>query len=70
MIDNWYTVFFTIFMSLWSVLLIDLWQRKQSTLIFHWDCTNLDLNETVRTEFEKNTNKTRKNPITGVNFII
>ena len=37
--------------------------------MFYWDCLNLDLNETVRPEFDKKSNKTRKNPITGVKKI-
>jgi hypothetical protein len=36
-IDNPSTVFFSVFMSVWSVILIDLWRRKQSRLHFEWD---------------------------------
>jgi hypothetical protein len=32
------TVFFSLFMALWSVLLLEYWKRKSITLAHHWDC--------------------------------
>uniref|UniRef100_A0AAQ4QX53 Anoctamin n=1 Tax=Gasterosteus aculeatus aculeatus TaxID=481459 RepID=A0AAQ4QX53_GASAC len=39
--DNPATVFFAIFMSLWAVLFLEHWKRRQISLSFSWDLTAL-----------------------------
>uniref|UniRef100_A0A8C6U342 Anoctamin n=1 Tax=Neogobius melanostomus TaxID=47308 RepID=A0A8C6U342_9GOBI len=43
--DNPATVFFAIFMSLWAVLFLELWKRKQISLSFSWDLTGIEDDE-------------------------
>lgn len=64
--DNSATVFFSIFMSVWSVVLIDFWQRKQSKLQFKWDTpSEEEMRESIRPQFENNSVK-QENKFTGV----
>ncbi|XP_037552148.1 anoctamin-1 [Nematolebias whitei] len=43
--DNPATVFFAIFMSLWAVLFLEQWKRRQISLSFSWDLTGMDEDE-------------------------
>lgn len=43
--DNPATVFFAIFMSLWAVLFLEHWKRKQISLSFSWDLTGIEDDE-------------------------
>ncbi|XP_056281244.1 anoctamin-2b [Pseudoliparis swirei] len=43
--DNPATVFFAIFMSLWAVLFLEHWKRRQISLSFSWDLTGIEDNE-------------------------
>ncbi|XP_017288062.1 anoctamin-2b isoform X3 [Kryptolebias marmoratus] len=43
--DNPATVFFAIFMSLWAVLFLEQWKRRQISLGFSWDLTGMDEDE-------------------------
>jgi hypothetical protein len=64
-VDNPATVFFSIFMAIWTVLFIEFWKRKQSKLQFEWDTgDNQKKIETVRPEFELKVKTKRKNPVT------
>uniref|UniRef100_A0A671XE68 Anoctamin n=1 Tax=Sparus aurata TaxID=8175 RepID=A0A671XE68_SPAAU len=47
--DNPATVFFAIFMSLWAVLFLEHWKRRQISLSFSWDLTGIEEDE-VATE--------------------
>uniref|UniRef100_A0A8D3AMA6 Anoctamin n=1 Tax=Scophthalmus maximus TaxID=52904 RepID=A0A8D3AMA6_SCOMX len=47
--DNPATVFFAIFMSLWAVLFLEHWKRRQISLSFSWDLTGIE-EEEVRDE--------------------
>ena len=70
--DNPGTIFFSIFMAVWTVLFIEFWKREQSRLQFQWDIIDYEKNiESVRPEFEAKVSKfaaKRKNPITGVSL--
>ncbi|CAB1329770.1 unnamed protein product [Coregonus sp. 'balchen'] len=46
------TVFFSVFMSFWSVTFLEYWKRKMATLAHHWDCMDFQEEE--------------HNPVTGV----
>uniref|UniRef100_A0A665UCF1 Anoctamin n=1 Tax=Echeneis naucrates TaxID=173247 RepID=A0A665UCF1_ECHNA len=56
--DNPATVFFAIFMSLWAVLFLEHWKRRQISLSFSWDLTGIEEDE-VHTAVEKLTMKDR-----------
>ncbi|CAB1442472.1 unnamed protein product [Pleuronectes platessa] len=43
--DNPATVFFAIFMSLWAVLFLEHWKRRQISLSFSWDLTGIEEEE-------------------------
>ncbi|XP_018539813.2 anoctamin-2b isoform X1 [Lates calcarifer] len=43
--DNPATVFFAIFMSLWAVLFLEHWKRRQISLSFSWDLTGIEEDE-------------------------
>ncbi|XP_036978024.1 anoctamin-2b isoform X1 [Acanthopagrus latus] len=43
--DNPATVFFAIFMSLWAVLFLEHWKRRQISLSFSWDLTDIEEDE-------------------------
>lgn len=68
-VDNPFTVFFSVFMAVWTVLFIEFWKREQSKLQFEWDVIDFEKNnEILRPEFELKVNTKRKNPITGVSL--
>ncbi|RNA15794.1 anoctamin-5-like isoform X2, partial [Brachionus plicatilis] len=65
-IDNPLTVFYSIFMSIWAVLFIEFWKRKQYELQFEWDVIDFEKkNEPLRPDFENQVKRTRRNRITG-----
>uniref|UniRef100_A0A7N8XTF7 Anoctamin n=1 Tax=Mastacembelus armatus TaxID=205130 RepID=A0A7N8XTF7_9TELE len=43
--DNPATVFFAVFMSLWAVLFLEHWKRRQISLNFSWDLTGIEEDE-------------------------
>eukprot|EP00731_Ephydatia_muelleri_P029832 Em0021g355a len=50
--DNGATIIFACFMSLWAVLLLEFWKRKQFTLQFKWSMLNYEeIDETLRPDF-------------------
>ncbi|XP_061663377.1 anoctamin-2b isoform X2 [Syngnathoides biaculeatus] len=73
--DNPATVFFAIFMSLWAVLFLEHWKRRQISLSFSWDLTGIeDDEEHPRPKYEtillqkrqrkqKNKKKKKKDPV-------
>ncbi|KAL6036764.1 hypothetical protein STEG23_014998 [Scotinomys teguina] len=40
--DHGGTVFFSFFMALWAVLLLEYWKRKSATLAYRWDCSDYE----------------------------
>jgi hypothetical protein len=67
LVDNPLTVFFSVFMAVWTVLFVEFWKREQSKLQFEWDATDFERkNETIRPQFELKVPTKRRNPITGV----
>lgn len=62
--DNPSTVFFAIFMSLWATTFLEIWKRKQSTIIWEWDLHNVEADEEPRPEFETSVKTFRINPVT------
>ncbi|KAM5228660.1 anoctamin-7 [Ctenodactylus gundi] len=60
------TVFFSLFMALWAVLLLEYWKRKSATLAYRWDCSDYeDIEERPRPQFAAAAPMTALNPITG-----
>lgn len=69
-VDNPLTVFFSVFMAVWTVLFVEFWKREQSKLQFEWDAIDFEKkNESIRPQFELKVQSRRKNPITGVGLI-
>ncbi len=53
-------------MTIWSVIFIDTWKRKQSALQFEWDTIDFDnSDENVRPKFEQEIKARKVNKITG-----
>ena len=66
LVDNSLTVFFSVFMAVWTVLFIEFWKREQSKLQFEWDSHDFEKkNEPIRPEFELKVSTKRTNNITG-----
>lgn len=66
LVDNPATLFFSIFMAVWTVLFIEYWKREQSNLQFEWDTIDFQKKiESVRPEFEIKVKEKRPNPITN-----
>uniref|UniRef100_A0A8D0DCQ8 Anoctamin n=1 Tax=Sander lucioperca TaxID=283035 RepID=A0A8D0DCQ8_SANLU len=57
--DNPATVFFAIFMSLWAVLFLEQWKRRQNSLSLSWDLTGIEDDEVYTSTIEKLTWKDR-----------
>lgn len=49
--DNGGAIFFSIFMSFWSVLFMEFWKRKSTVLAYQWNTSSLDEEERPRAEF-------------------
>ncbi|XP_066088737.1 anoctamin-7 isoform X2 [Saccopteryx bilineata] len=64
--DHGGTVFFSVFMALWAVLLLEYWKRKSATLAYRWGCSDYeDIEERPRPQFAALAPTTARNPITG-----
>ncbi|XP_075926417.1 anoctamin-7-like isoform X1 [Petromyzon marinus] len=59
------TIFYSIFISLWSVSFLEYWKRKSSSLTYHWGCTLVHEEERPRPEYAALAPLIRENPITG-----
>ncbi|XP_065355056.1 anoctamin-1 isoform X1 [Calliphora vicina] len=45
LIDNPSTLFFTVFMSFWATLFLELWKRYSAEITHRWDLTGFDVHE-------------------------
>jgi len=63
--DNSATPFFAVFMSLWSVIYLELWKRRQCKLVYDWHIMDYVDDEIVRPEYAMSARKTKKNLVTG-----
>ncbi|KAK4289630.1 hypothetical protein Pmani_037410, partial [Petrolisthes manimaculis] len=63
--DNPITVFFSIAMSFWATMFLELWKRKQAVIQWQWDLENYEEEEELRPEFEEKVTTTRINPVTN-----
>ncbi|XP_030742794.1 anoctamin-7 [Echinops telfairi] len=64
--DHGGTVFFSLFMALWAVLLLEYWKRRGATLAYRWGCSDYeDIEERPRPQFAAAAPTTALNPITG-----
>ncbi|XP_056878530.1 anoctamin-6 [Takifugu flavidus] len=65
--DNFGTLVFAVFMSIWVTLFLEFWKRYQAQLEYEWDTVEfLEQEEPSRPEYEAKCIYERKNPITGV----
>uniref|UniRef100_A0A8C6KTY7 Anoctamin n=1 Tax=Nothobranchius furzeri TaxID=105023 RepID=A0A8C6KTY7_NOTFU len=65
--DNFGTLVFAVFMSVWVTLFLEFWKRYQAELEYDWDTVEfLEQEEPPRPEYEAKCIYERKNPITGV----
>ncbi|XP_032450454.1 anoctamin-7 isoform X2 [Lynx canadensis] len=64
--DHGGTVFFSAFMALWAVLLLEYWKRQSATLAYRWGCSDYeDIEERPRPQFAASAPTTAPNPVTG-----
>ncbi|BFZ24946.1 hypothetical protein BsWGS_27984 [Bradybaena similaris] len=70
MFDNWSTVFFAIFMSLWGTFFLEFWKREQATIQYRWDLTTfVEEEQPPRPEYLsklENWQNMKVNPVTGM----
>ncbi|CAN9508460.1 unnamed protein product [Ophioblennius macclurei] len=65
--DNFGTLVFAVFMSVWVTLFLEFWKRYQAELEYQWDTVEfLEQEEPPRPEYEAKCVYDRKNPVTGV----
>ncbi|XP_030296332.1 anoctamin-6 [Sparus aurata] len=65
--DNFGTLVFAVFMSIWVTLFLEFWKRYQAELEYEWDTVAfLEQEEPPRPEYEAKCLYERKNPVTGV----
>ncbi|XP_070784806.1 anoctamin-6 isoform X1 [Enoplosus armatus] len=65
--DNFGTLVFAVFMSIWVTLFLEFWKRYQAELEYQWDTVEfLEQEEPPRPEYEAKCIYERKNPVTGV----
>uniref|UniRef100_A0A8C6WQA0 Anoctamin n=1 Tax=Neogobius melanostomus TaxID=47308 RepID=A0A8C6WQA0_9GOBI len=65
--DNFGTLVFAVFMSIWVTVFLELWKRYQAELEYEWDTVEfLEQEEPPRPEYEAKCIYEKKNPITGV----
>ena len=63
--DNGATVFFSVFMSIWATLFLEIWKRTQVRLSYEWGVYNLiDEYEPPRPQFLLSVKDKRPNPVT------
>nr|XP_053626544.1 anoctamin-4-like [Cherax quadricarinatus] len=63
--DNPITVFFSIAMSFWATMFLELWKRKQAVIQWQWDLEGYEEEEELRPEYEEKVTTTRLNPVTN-----
>ncbi|KAK2858946.1 hypothetical protein Q5P01_003566 [Channa striata] len=65
--DNFGTLVFAVFMSIWVTLFLEFWKRYQAELEYEWDTVEfLEQEEPPRPEYEAKCIYERKNSVTGV----
>ncbi|KAM9334686.1 anoctamin-6 [Symphorus nematophorus] len=65
--DNFGTLVFAVFMSIWVTLFLEFWKRYQAELEYEWDTVEfLEQEQQPRPEYEAKCIYERKNPVTGV----
>nr|CAD7426312.1 unnamed protein product [Timema monikensis] len=68
--DNVSTMFFALFMAVWSTTFLELWKRRQAVFMWSWDMKNSsDWDQETRPEYEavitESNHRLRVNPVTG-----
>ncbi|XP_038154359.1 anoctamin-6 [Cyprinodon tularosa] len=65
--DNFGTLVFAVFMSVWVTVFLEFWKRYQAELEYEWDTVEfLEQEEPPRPEYEAKCIYERTNPVTGV----
>ena len=72
LVDNKLTVVYSLFMAVWTVLLVTFWKRHQSRIQYQWDLIDFKQRfEPIRPQFERRVyKKNEKNKYTGVTKIL
>uniref|UniRef100_A0A8C5EA40 Anoctamin n=1 Tax=Gouania willdenowi TaxID=441366 RepID=A0A8C5EA40_GOUWI len=64
--DNGGTVFYSVFIALWAVTLLEFWKRTNAALSHRWGCSDFEeTEERPRPEFTAMAPMTMRNPVTG-----
>ena len=66
--DNYSTVLWSIFMTVWATTYLEMWKRRQAILKWEWDLSDNEDVEEIRPEFESNV-KSRRFKIPGKNNV-
>eukprot|EP01135_Chromosphaera_perkinsii_P003221 Nk52_evm28s238 gene=Nk52_evmTU28s238 len=61
--DNDFTIAFSVFMAVWSIMFIASWKRYNSELAFYWDVQGMEKVDVDRVQYYGTVE--RKNPVTG-----
>uniref|UniRef100_A0A1I8GS17 Anoctamin n=1 Tax=Macrostomum lignano TaxID=282301 RepID=A0A1I8GS17_9PLAT len=65
--DNYGTVFYAVFMSIWSLIFLEFWKRRTATLAHRWGVSNYRVEiSRPRPGFAARCDQHRRNPITGI----
>ena len=65
--DNYSTVLWSIFMTVWATTYLEMWKRRQAILKWEWDLSDNEDVEEIRPEFESNV-KSRRLKNSGKHF--
>ena len=57
--DNYSTVLWSIFMTVWATTYLEMWKRRQAILKWEWDLSDNEDVEEIRPEFESNVKSRR-----------
>lgn len=69
--DNFGTLVFAVFMSVWVTVFLEFWKRYQAELEYEWDTVEfLEQEQPARPEYEAKCKFERINPVTGVKEMV
>ena len=66
--DNYSTIAYAFAISIWSVMFLEFWKRKNSALDYNWDLTRFNEDQKpIRPKYSRKATNARPNPTTGIN---
>ncbi|OAF67320.1 Anoctamin-10 [Intoshia linei] len=63
--DNYATLFYACFVSIWATIFCELWKRKQNVTSYRWRVHNYSQNEKLRVNFQYGVKYKQKNIVTN-----